>query len=49
MAGKKDYDATKQLPPDEPTQTTSKGLKIGLPKRSAVMDAMRRVGKTDRR
>ncbi len=31
MAGKKDYDATKNLPPDEPTEVTEKGLKIGLP------------------
>ena len=46
MSGKKDYDATKELPPDEPTQTTAKGLKIGLPKRSTVMDALRRVSKT---
>jgi hypothetical protein len=49
MTGKKDYDATKKLPPDEPTQVTEKGLKIGLPKRSTVMDALRRVGKTDSR
>jgi len=43
MSGKKDYDATQNLPPDEPTQTTEKGLKIGLPKRETVMDALRRV------
>ena len=49
MAGKKDYDATKQLPPEEPTQVTNKGLKIGLPKRSTVMDALRRVGKAEQR
>jgi hypothetical protein len=49
MTGKKDYDATKNLPPEEPTQTTDKGLKIGLPKRSTVMDALRRVSKPDSR
>ena len=48
MAGKKNHeDATKQLPPDEPTLETDKGLKIGLPKRSTVMDALRRVAKAD--
>jgi len=49
MTGKKDHDATKQLPPDEPTEVTEKGLKIGLPKRSTVMDALRRVAKTTER
>jgi hypothetical protein len=49
MAGTKDHDATKKLPPEEPTQVTDKGLKIGLPKRSAVMDALRRVAKTNDR
>ena len=49
MAGKKDYDATKQLAPDEPTQETEKGLKIGLPKRSSVMNALRRVAKVKER
>jgi hypothetical protein len=37
VAGKKDYDATKQLPPDEPTQVT--------PKRETALGALRRVGK----
>jgi hypothetical protein len=46
MAGKKDHDATKRLPPDEPTQEAPHGTKIGLPKRETVMDALRRVGKT---
>jgi hypothetical protein len=49
MAGKKDYDATKRLPPKEPTQVTDKGLKIGLPKRSTALDALRRVGNTTER
>jgi hypothetical protein len=31
MAGKKDLDATKNLPEGEPTQVTPKGQKIGLP------------------
>jgi hypothetical protein len=43
MAGKKDYDATKNLPPDEPTQTTEKGLKIGVPMRGTLLDAIRKV------
>ncbi len=48
MAGKKNHeDATKNLPPDEPTQVTDKGLKIGLPKSSTVMDALRRVSKVN--
>ena len=37
MAGKKDFDATKNLPEGEPTQVTPKGQKIGLPKRRDVM------------
>ena len=39
----------KNLPPEEPTQVTDKGLKIGLPKRSTVMDALRRVSKAEPR
>ena len=30
MAGKKDYDATKNLPEDEPVQVLPKGTKTGL-------------------
>jgi hypothetical protein len=45
MAGKKDHDATKKLPPDEPTQVTGKGLKIGLPKKRDVMVALERVAR----
>ena len=45
MAGKKDYDATKKLPPDEPTQVTPKGLKIGLPKKQDVLDAIAKVAR----
>jgi hypothetical protein len=43
MTGKKNQDATKNLPPDEPTQVTPKGLKIGLPKKRDVMDALAKV------
>ena len=43
MAGKKDYDATKNLSPDEPTQVTEKGLKIGLPTVRQVEDALKKV------
>jgi hypothetical protein len=43
MAGKKDMDATKKLPPEEPTQVTPKGLKIGLPKKQDVIAALAKV------
>jgi hypothetical protein len=43
MAGKKDMDATRELPEGEPTQVTEKGLKIGLPKRRDVLDALAKV------
>ena len=46
MAGKKDYDATKQLPEDEPTQITEKGLKLGLPTAKQIEDALKKVAKT---
>ncbi len=45
MAGKKDLDATKKLSSDEPTQVTPKGLKIGLPTRRDVMDALAKVAR----
>jgi hypothetical protein len=45
MAGKKDLDATKKLGPDEPTQVTPKGLKIGLPKKRDVLDALSKVAR----
>jgi hypothetical protein len=34
MAGKKQTDASQNLPPDEPTQVLPEGMKTGLPKRS---------------
>lgn len=43
MAGKKDTDATKNLPPDEPTQVGPGGTKLGLPKRGDVEDMLRRL------
>lgn len=45
MAGKKDMDATKNLPPDEPTQELPGGTKTGLPKRADVMAALAKVAK----
>jgi hypothetical protein len=48
MAGKPSHDATKKLDPDEPTQVTEKGLKIGLPKRVDVLGALRKVAKVDK-
>jgi hypothetical protein len=49
MAGKKDYDATKNLPTDEPTQVTEKGLKLGLPKRKDVFAALAKVARAPKR
>jgi hypothetical protein len=48
MAGKKQTDATQNLPPSEPTQVLPEGTVTGLPKRSQVMDALAKVvrGKT---
>ena len=45
MAGKKDTDATKNLPPDEPTQVGPGGTKLGLPTRGEVLAAIRKVAK----
>ena len=45
MAGKKNTDATKNLPPDHPTQVGPGGTKLGLPTREEVMDALRKVAK----
>jgi hypothetical protein len=45
MAGKKDYDATKNLGPDEPTEVTQKGLKIGLPLKRDVLAALSRIAR----
>jgi hypothetical protein len=43
MAGKKDYDATKNVPEGEPTQVLPKGTKTGLPKRRDVFAALEKV------
>jgi hypothetical protein len=45
MAGKKDTDATQNLPPDEPTQVGPGGTKLGLPKRKSVFAALTKVAK----
>jgi hypothetical protein len=45
MAGKKDYDATKNSPEGEPTQTLPKGTKTGLPKRKDVFVALDKIVK----
>jgi hypothetical protein len=45
MAGKKDYDATKNLPEGEPTQTLPKGTKTGLPRRRSVFAALDKIAK----
>jgi len=45
MAGKKDTDATQNLPPDHPTQVGPGGTKLGLPKRDQVMADLAKVAK----
>jgi hypothetical protein len=45
MSGKKDDDATKNLPEGEPTQIGPGGTKLGLPKREDVMAALRKVAR----
>jgi hypothetical protein len=45
MAGKKQQDATQNLPPDEPTQELPEGTKTGLPTRRQVMDDLAKVAK----
>lgn len=46
VTGKKQADATKNLPPEEPTQVLPKGTKTGLPTRGQVMDALKKVAKS---
>ena len=45
MAGKKNQDATQNLPEGEPTQTLPKGTETGLPKRKDVFRALEKVAK----
>ncbi|MGH2934890.1 MAG: hypothetical protein ACRDL2_10325 [Gaiellaceae bacterium] len=45
MAGKKDTDATRNLPPEHPTQVGPGGTKLGLPKRRDVMAALAKIAK----
>jgi hypothetical protein len=45
MAGKKNLDATKNLPESEPTQTLPKGTTTGLPKRRSVFAALDKIAK----
>jgi hypothetical protein len=40
-------DATKKLDPDQPTQTTPKGLKIGVPKRGELFGALKKIARKD--
>lgn len=48
MAGKKSTDATRNLPEGHPTQVGPGGTKLGLPKRSEVMDALTKVARPKR-
>ena len=43
MTGKKNYDATKNLPAGEPTQVTEKGLKLGLPTVKQIEEALKKI------
>ncbi len=43
MAGKKSTDATKNLPPDQPTQVGPGGTTFGVPTRREVEDMLRRL------
>jgi hypothetical protein len=45
MTGKKDTDATKNLPEGEPTQELPKGTKTGLPKRRDVFAALEKIAR----
>jgi hypothetical protein len=45
MAGKKQTDATQNLPPGEPTQVLAEGTKTGLPTRREVFSALAKVGR----
>jgi hypothetical protein len=45
MAGKKDMNATKRLPPDEPTQVLPKGTKVGLPTRKQIDSALAKIAR----
>lgn len=47
MADKK-QDATKNLKPDEPTQETEKGLKIGVPKRKDFLAGLEKASKPEK-
>ena len=45
MAGKKDTDATRNLPPDEPTQVLPNGTRTGLPTRKQVENAIAKIAR----
>ena len=45
MSGKKDTDATQNLPSDHPTQVLPHGTKTGLPKRREVLDALTKIAR----
>ena len=45
MAGKKQTDATQNLPPGEPTQVLPEGTKTGLPLRSRVLADLARFAR----
>jgi len=44
----KKQDATKNLDPDEPTQETEKGLKIGVPDKDEFLAGLEKVSKPEK-
>ena len=44
----KKQDATENLEPDEPTQETEKGLKIGVPERGDFFAGLEKVSKPEK-
>jgi hypothetical protein len=48
MAGKKQTDATQNLPEGEPTQVLPGGTKVGLPTREQVLGALAKVARPKR-
>lgn len=49
MSGKKDYDASKNLPEGEPTQTLPKGTKTRLRTRRSVFAALDKMARKGRK
>jgi hypothetical protein len=48
MTDDKKQDATQNLDPDEPTQETEKGLKIGVPDRDEFFAGLEKISKPEK-